>query len=783
LITNSVRKLAISFILVSSAFIAAHLGFWFLPNVFETWNLQTVDQFFVLRSASERLRPLYDNTIVHVDFTNSSIERLDELYLNRSHYARVIRNLASMQVAAQVYDFIFAARSDEQHDAALVRATEEAGNVYFGLALKLRHQNEISRRQQEHTQTIRYLDRTKWDLSVKGDPAFLYEGGNPLATFVDLASTSRGLGSVSVRFDRDGVLRRVPLVVLYRGAYYPNLSFRVVCDYLGVPPENILLHPGRHVVLQGAKKPGDEKPHDIVIPIDRHGNMIINYVGPWERMDHYEFADVFMASDDRDELAMWREELSGKIAIISDVSTGSTDVGPVPTDTNYPLTGAHANVMHGILTESFLRELSGWETLGLEMLLMAGVLFLSLRFSSLYFSVGTVSVAALYLVIASGAFFYGHLIPHIIRPLLMIGFAMVSIIVYRYINEEKEKLRSLRQRDFIRDTFGRYLSNEVVEELLGSSEGLKMTGEMREITFLVSDLRGFTALTLKLSPREVIEIINRYFERMVDIIVKHRGTVNEFQGDGILTFFGAPLAADDDPERAVACAIEMQNALIDVNAEQRRLNLPELAMGIGLNTGDVVVGNIGSERRVSYGAVGSPINIAYRIESFTIGGQILISPSTYAKVQSIVQVRGTKEARLKGIDHPVRLYDVLGMAGRFQVTLNKKTDDSLIKLDSPLPIMCFLIEDKTISESPISGHILQIGETSAEVLLKQQVEVYADLIIRLTFREARNVPDTYAKVLPRKEAASLSSGESTLLHFTWLPQEAKKLLGMIRSSP
>jgi adenylate cyclase len=138
-----------------------------------------------------------------------------------------------------------------------------------------------------------------------------------------------------------------------------------------------------------------------------------------------------------------------------------------------------------------------------------------------------------------------------------------------------------------------------------------MSGENREVTFLVSDLRGFTALTSRLSPHQVIEIMNRYFEHMVEIIARYRGTVNEFMGDGILAFFGAPLYADDDPERAVACAIEMQNALAEVNAEQRRLKLPELAMGIGINTGDVVVGNIGSERRASYGAVGTPINAAY----------------------------------------------------------------------------------------------------------------------------------------------------------------------------
>lgn len=403
--------------------------------------------------------------------------------------------------------------------------------------------------------------------------------------------------------------------------------------------------------------------------IDRNGNMIVNYLGPWERMDHYNFADILRASEDQDELEIWADELNGKIVIISDVSTGSTDIGPVPTDANFPLSGVHANVIHNILTESFLRELSEWEMLWVEAMLLAALFILTIRFSSLYFSLGTALVAAIFMAAAFTSFFYAGVIIKIVRPLLMIGLALVSINVYQYVNEEKEKMEGLRQRDFIRDTFGRYLSNEVVEELLGSPDGLKMSGENREVTFLISDLRGFTTLTSNLSPHEVIEIMNRYFESMLQIIARYRGTVNGFLGDGILAFFGAPLSADDDAERAVACAIEMQNAMLQLNVEQRRLNLPHLDMGIGINTGEVVIGNIGSEKRATYGAVGTPINAAFRIESFTVGGQVLISPTTHAKVESLVKLRGTKVVQFKGLDQPVYLYDVAGLGGAFQVYL------------------------------------------------------------------------------------------------------------------
>jgi class 3 adenylate cyclase/CHASE2 domain-containing sensor protein len=783
LTTSKIPKIRLPIVLILSAFFVAHLCFWLLPNVFEIWNSQTVDQLFIFRSQNETLRPDYDPTVVYVDFNNSSIERLKNLYLNRRHFAQLVRNLKSMQVAAQVYDFIFAAKLNAQDDLELIQAVKAAGNAYFGLALELRQPGEPGKPKKAASKGRSYMLKTQWNVDLDAAGNKLYVGENPLTTYVQLANASRGLGSLSVKFDPDGVLRRVPLLVRYEEAFYPLLPLRVVCDYLQVPPEKIVLTPGRHIILQDAKRPGSSgsQPYDIKIPIDRHGNMIVNYIGPWGRMDHYNFADILRASDDRDELEIWAEELKGKIVIISDVSTGSTDVGPVPTDANFPLSGVHANVIHNILTESFLRTLSEWEMLLIEILLMAVLLFLSIRFSSLTFSLGTALLAVTYIGVAMLGFLYAQVIFNVVRPLLIIGFAMIAIVVYRYILEEKAKMESLRQRDFIRDTFGRYLSSEVVEELLGSPEGLKMSGENREVTFLVSDLRGFTAMTTSLSPHQVIEIMNRYFEHMVDVIARYKGTVNEFMGDGILAFFGAPLNAADDPERAVACAIEMQNALVTVNAEQRRLKLPQLAMGIGINTGEVVVGNIGSERRASYGAVGTPINTAYRIESFTIGGQILISPTTHERIAAELTIIGTREVKFKGLDQPLCLYDVAGIGDPYQVFLPVKKAVPLTRLNPPLPIECFPVEGKTVSDKAIAGRITHLGENSAEVFLDQKLSADSNLRVILTGHETCGLSECYAKVLSHDKPQDPASEHRARLQFTSMPQDTGDFLDKRRS--
>ncbi len=766
------RNLQIMVFLLLCSFFAAHLCFWLLPDVFEKWNAQTIDQLFQFRSSSEKFRLFYNDTIVHVDLNNSGIQQLDNFSVNRSHFAKVIENLSAMDVAVQMYDFIFATRTNDKDDNKLKQATRKAGNVYLGLAFKLQEgalpENEVST-----TKKCReYLEQTQWEIVADGDPSDLFAGIDPWITLPSIAEASKGLGHLSVLIDRDGVFRRMPLLVRYREAFYPSFSLRVICDYLGVLPENIIIKPGNTLTLKNAKRPGKSVPEDIIIPIDQYGNMVVNFVGPWDRMKHYSFVDILHASDDRDEMEMWREELSGKIVVVSDVSTAATDIGPTPTDTQMPLCGFHANAVHTILTKSFLRNFTFHEMLLIELALLIIVLFLSHRFASVNFTISIFLAGTLYLGIACACFLYGNAILNLIRPLLILCFCLISIVVYRYIQEEKAKFEGLRQRDHIRTTFGRYLSKEVVDEIIETPDGMTLGGELREVTFLVSDLRGFTSLSSRLSPHEVIDILNRFLVPMVEIIGHYNGTVDEFQGDGILVFFGAPLSSHDDPERAIQCAIEMQNKMLELNKEQTRDNLPELAMGIGINTGEVVVGSIGSETRSKYGAVGAAINMTYRIESYTTGGQILISRDTYEKVQSLVKVRGDMEVQFKGINQPVTLYDVSGMDGETPIFLNRDKAESLTPLNTPLQIKCFLVKGKTVSKKAIQGDVIHLGISSADVMMERHVPQYAN--IKLFFSsDDGDLSEAYAKVMSIETSDTTDSKFEAHLEFTSLPEDVK----------
>lgn len=230
--------------------------------------------------------------------------------------------------------------------------------------------------------------------------------------------------------------------------------------------------------------------------------------------------------------------------------------------------------------------------------------------------------------------------------------------------------RELEQRNrFIRNVLGRYVTREVADVILDSPDALKLGGEARTITILMSDLRNFTGMSERMAPGLVVAVLNRYLARMVDIILHYGGTVDEIIGDAILVFFGAPLPMENAPEKAIACALAMQKAMEEFNEESRRLGQPELYMGIAINTGEVVVGNIGSHRRMKYSAVGSPVNQTARIESFTVPGQVLISGSTLSEVRDIARVDGRLRVKMKGYDGPVTIYDVGGLGGEHQLYL------------------------------------------------------------------------------------------------------------------
>ena len=217
----------------------------------------------------------------------------------------------------------------------------------------------------------------------------------------------------------------------------------------------------------------------------------------------------------------------------------------------------------------------------------------------------------------------------------------------------------LKERDLIANTFGRYVDQSIAKELLKRPEAARLGGRKREVAILMSDIRGFTSLSETLAPEEIIRFLNRYFSHLIQVIQDHQGIIVDFFGDAVLVFFD-PLDAPIQPmvEKAVRCAFRMQESMEAFNREMLAENLPSLEMGIGVNAGVVVVGNIGSDTRAKYGIVGSPVNLTQRIQSTAEEGEVVISDSVYKHVPDIVRVKRKFRIMLKGVQDEATLYGV-----------------------------------------------------------------------------------------------------------------------------
>ena len=336
------------------------------------------------------------------------------------------------------------------------------------------------------------------------------------------------------------------------------------------------------------------------------------------------------------------------------------------------------------------------------------------------------------------------------------------------LNKLNEKLD--RQNLFIKKTFGRYLSDDIVECILESPQGSSLGGEKRVVTIVLTDIRGFTAITERESAENIVGILNIYLETMTEIIFKHGGTIDEFIGDSILVIFGAPVKSEDHADTAVTCAIEMQQAMAEVNQKNREMGYPEIEMGIGINTGELIVGNIGSEKRAKYAVVGSHVNLTSRIESYTVGDQILISESTMNRCKKELIIDSDFEIKPKGMTKPIRVFEVGGISGDSSISTTKRSY-SMITLERPVPIAMTIIQEKHSIGHSFNGEFIKLGPRGAELTTGKKIDPFSNLKISvesgiLTGEEQH----LYGKIMNR-QAQGIQSGYRYNFYFTSVPEK------------
>ena len=306
-------------------------------------------------------------------------------------------------------------------------------------------------------------------------------------------------------------------------------------------------------------------------------------------------------------------------------------------------------------------------------------------------------------------------------------------------------ITNLTQLFKVNSALVRYTSPDIADYALTTAEGQKSGGQTKNVTILMSDLRGFTALSSKLTAEELIKVLNRYFEAMVACIQKYHGTVIEFLGDGIFTVFGAPKDLEDHASCAVNCAVEMQKAMPAVNEWNKANGYPELQMGIGINTGDVVVGNIGSEKKMKYGCMGSAVNITGRLESLTVGGQIFITENTARRLTEKLTVITEGAFLPKGAPEELRYYEIegigdnlTGVAGSRNIEWKEQSCDNEYRF--------YVLEEKKVGATGYTGKITRLSADGRYAVLEAEPE----LVERQNIMLRQDDECIYAKVI-RKE--------------------------------
>ena len=641
---NKQSKVTI-FGLVVGSFVLIRLLFASCPGFFELWELQAAD--FLLRTKNNVTEQKINPAIIHVDIDDRSVAQIPYSVNDKRLYTQLINILGKAGVSAIFVDILFPKCMDDNGCQQFVEALAKFNNVYMPTILKP-SANRSSTQQTAPTVT---QDPVFWQMEL-AFPETLTHYEIAFSNFAKLNQQAKGIGHITVYPDRDGVFRRVPLLVRHKKGFIPLASFRMLCDFLHVAPDQIQGEFGENILLKSAEFP-DGRTKDIAIPVDSHGRMIINFADTWaDSFPHYSASRLFEMVKDADSLELLQDDIEGSLVIISDVTTGSRDAGPIPLEGFYPLSGLHANVLNSILEQSFIKGFPPIYKLLYDLFLIAILAITALKCKGVRFGIVGLAILVFYNFSVGALFFSTQILLAGVSSSLSIALAIASVSLYKFILEEREKA-------FIQAKFTNYFAPDLLAKILKSPETI--TGcEKKNLTVLFSDIVAFTQWSSLKRPEDVHRTLNEYFEEMAEIVFKYGGTIDKYIGDGLLAFFGDPIEYPDHVQRAVSAAIEMQDKAEFLRRKWSENNGMDLRIRIGINAGEVIVGNLGSEKRLEYTVIGANVNLAQRLESNAPAGGILISRTVEQKLNSSFITKPVKAIKAKGFADEVIVFEVKG---------------------------------------------------------------------------------------------------------------------------
>ncbi len=622
-----------------------------------------------------------DDRIVILDIDEKSLKEEGRWPWGRDRLALLMDRLFDGQgVAAVGFDVVFA----EKDQSSGLRVLEDMGRNQLKGVPQFRAALEKLRPQLEYDQVfaekiknrkvvLGYYFTESGDGSKGNVSGALPEAAFPPGTFngrsitfthwdgyganlPELQHSAAGAGHFNPIMDEDGVVRRVPMILEYNGAYNESLSLAVVRAVLGESRLVPGYASGNNAAYPGLEWMEVQSPHgNLKIPVDREVTTLVPYRGSRGSFPYVSVTDVL---HDR----IPPGQLKDKIVLIGTSAPGLQDQRATPVYSAYPGVEVHANMIAGIMDQNIKQKppyMVGAEVV--ELLIIGGALSLLLPLLS---PIRATLVAGATLGALVGIDFWVWQADNLDLPvahgLMLIAGLFALNMSYGYFIESRTK----RQ---ITSLFGQYVPAELVEEMSRSPETVSMESDSREMTILFSDVRGFTSISERLDHRELSQLMNEFLTPFSHVIYRHRGTIDKYMGDCIMAFWGAPLHSRDHARDAVLAGLEMLRVLNDLQGRFKARGWPELKIGIGVNTGRVSVGNMGSEVRVAYTVMGDAVNLASRLEGITkqYGVAFVVGEATREAVPDLVY-RELDLVRVKGKDKPVAIYEPLGVEGELE---------------------------------------------------------------------------------------------------------------------
>jgi len=621
-------------VLVIGLAITLFYGFCLVQRALPLYRLELL--FYDLRFHM-RGKTTPPDSVVIVAVDDRSIEKVGRWPWERKHLAEIVDRLRTMGARVVLMDIIFADAAPG--DAQLSRSIGRAGNVLLPIVFTFKGERRV----------VENDNLTKWCFPIiknmdnfRTCPPISATG--VILTLDEIASRAAALGHITMIPDSDGVLRWEVMAIEYNGELYPSIDVQAARLFLGLPQEAIAIKAASGVQLG-----------DTFIPTDLWGRTLIHYYGPTNTFPHIAAVDLIEKKVDA---TLVRD----KIVLVGATATGIYDVRVTPASPVMPGIEKHANMVAAILEKRFPEKTKNITSI--LVLFVSGTLF-SLCMLRAKASLG----ALLAFLFISAIFFVGYRLFFSEGLWIDISFSTMNLLSIYFVATAYRFAMEERYARSIRGMFSNYVTERIVDALIKNPHLAKLGGERREVTVLFSDVKSFTTFSEGHSPEEVVSTLNEYLAEMAGVILESGGTLDKFIGDAIVAFWGAPLPQENHAELAVKCAVQMTERLGGLQAKWAAEGKAPLDCGIGINTGEVLVGNIGAEgKKMDYTVIGDHVNLGARVEGLTrrYGCRIIITQFTLEKLRDSVcagnlnglKITGLNAVAVKGKTKPVLVYEV-----------------------------------------------------------------------------------------------------------------------------